>query len=68
VEVPAPLESLDGIDVVWYPVTFDERQKANSAGLSAFSDYLLKIGMAYSTESDAVKRAEAMMKFKVKNE
>jgi len=69
VEVPAPLESLDGLSVV-YVAEAAERDKFIEADADCrlsknILDYWLKIGLVYATKEDAIKRAEAMIKFEV---
>jgi len=70
VEVPAPLESLEGLSVVWC-VRISRLCKENT------EEYIVKhitergcldlieSKLCYATKEDAIKRAEAMMKFEV---
>ena len=67
VEVPAPLESLDGLDVVFVPDFFKGGFKKFE--IKDMSDVLLKtvidLKIGYATKEDAIARAEAMQIFEV---
>ena len=68
VEVPAPLESLEGIEVVYISVpTHPEKYLAVQS--KTYSDSQMQKwkddSLCYATKEDAIKRAEAMVKFEV---
>ncbi len=71
IEVPAPLESLEGVNSYWTPVihkVFNCEKAVELKKLSGWykSDYdLLAAGLCYANKEDAIKRAEAMIKFEV---
>jgi hypothetical protein len=65
VEVPVPLESLDGLDVVYVADIMEVKKYFKYDVDDGILDYLLSIGLCYATKEDAIKRTEAMMKFEV---
>ncbi len=63
VEVPAPLESLDGLTSVFMAYTCCPNEPLR---LNAKDNVLNgKLDLCYATKEDAIKRAEAMVKFEV---
>jgi hypothetical protein len=68
VEVPAPLEKLEGESIVFIP-SFICKDKFEVIDLSLVSDEfgekLIADKVCYATAEDAIKRAEAMIKFEV---
>jgi hypothetical protein len=69
IEVPDPLDSLEGMDIVYIA---DVTDKENCFKLfcdvmvnKRYLDDWLKKGLLYATKEDAIKRAEAMLKFEV---
>ena len=68
IEVPEPLESLDGFDVVYIAVpTHPEKYLAVQSKTYSDSQMLewKNNGLCYATKEDAIKRAEAMILFEV---
>lgn len=65
IEVPAPLESLDGLDVVYVANIMEIKKYFKYDVDDGILDYLLSIGLCYATKEDAIKRAEAMRLFEV---
>ena len=71
VEVPAPLDSLKGVESYWTPAIHavfgnEKATKINKLSDWSDSDYaFLKDGLCYATKEVAIKRAEAMVKFEV---
>ena len=67
IEVPAPLESLDGVEQPWI-VDVNDKEKAIVFSLlddAEDRNLWLNLGLCYATKEDAIKRAEAMLKFEV---
>ena len=65
IEVPAPLKSLDGLEWV-YAVDFDCKNwwaMMPTKPPTNTGKRLLKLGLLYENEQDAIKRAEAMLKY-----
>jgi hypothetical protein len=64
VEVPAPLESLEGIDIVYLPNIGNPQEPIEQT-----TETVIKRGfpldICYATKEDAIKRAEAMQIFEV---
>jgi len=69
VEVPAPLESLDGLDVVYIADVTDKNKffklDTDCEPNKGVINYWLKLGLLYAAKEDAIARAEAMLKFEV---
>ena len=68
IEVPAPLESLDGLEFVWFVVASDPKKvfKAETISHNPLElKRLLNLGLCYPTKEAAIARAEAMLKYEV---
>lgn len=68
VEVPAPLDSLDGIDSFWLVILTSKNKTDKISVLHQSKDNIkrwLYLGLCYTTKEYAIKRAEAMLKFEV---
>jgi len=68
IEVPAPLESLDGLDKFWLVILTSKNKTDEISILHQSKDNIerwLGLGLCYANKQDAIARAEAMRKFEV---
>jgi len=64
VVVPAPLDSLDGVDVVYIAVP-TSKCKYIEVGIEFINQYSDILDLCYTKKEDAIARAESMRKYKV---